>query len=225
MDSKERYSDPQAVYKAAIAAALTGLWTALPGYIVDFDAASVTATVQPGILGTILDYKGAISNPKLPLLVKVPVIFPGGGGCRLTFPVRAGDECLVVFASRAVGAWKQSGGAQTVSDSRKHDLSDGFAIIGPMSQANKISGISTTKTQLRSDDGNAYVELDPAGHIVNVVAPGGMTITTPTLHITGDVNVDQTVTATTDVVGGGKSLKTHVHTGVTSGSSNSGPPA
>jgi phage baseplate assembly protein gpV len=38
------------------------------------------------------------------------------------------------------------------------------------------------------------------------------------------VNVDKTVTATTDVVGGGKSLKSHIHTGVTSGSGTSGPP-
>lgn len=43
-------------------------------------------------------------------------------------------------------------------------------------------------------------------------------------HITGNVQVDQTLTATTDVVGGGKSLKTHIHSGVTTGSGTSGPP-
>ena len=32
------------------------------------------------------------------------------------------------------------------------------------------------------------------------------------LHVTGNVQVDQTLTANTDVVGGGKSLKTHIHT-------------
>ena len=30
------------------------------------------------------------------------MVFPGGGGFALTFPVAAGDECLVVFASRCI---------------------------------------------------------------------------------------------------------------------------
>lgn len=41
---------------------------------------------------------------------------------------------------------------------------------------------------------------------------------------TGDINVTGTVTATTDVIGGGKSLKTHTHSGVQSGGSNTGQP-
>lgn len=49
------------------------------------------------------------------------------------------------------------------------------------------------------------------------------TITGP-LHVTGNVQVDQTLTATTDVVGGGKSLKSHLTTGVTTGTGVSGPP-
>lgn len=44
------------------------------------------------------------------------------------------------------------------------------------------------------------------------------------VQITGDVQVDKTLTATTDVQGGGKSLKLHVHTGVQPGAGVSGPP-
>ena len=224
MDSRERYDDPEVMLRAMLGGLQQGLWTALPGAIVSFDADTVTASVQPGVAGVITGQDGAPGAVNLPVLTDVPVVFPRGGGCTLTFPVVAGDECLIVFACRAIDAWSQSGGVQPPSNARKHDLSDAFAIIGPMSQANKISGISTSTTQLRSDDGATFVELDPAGQIVNVTAPGGMTITTPTLHITGDVNCDKTVTATTDVVGGGKSLNSHVHTGVTTGSGTSGPP-
>jgi hypothetical protein len=224
MDSRERYDDPEVMLRAMLGGLQQGLWTALPGAIVSFDADTATASVQPGVAGVITGQDGAPSTVNLPVLADVPVVFPRGGGCTLTFPVAAGDECLIVFACRAIDAWSQSGGVQPPSNARKHDLSDAFAIIGPMSQANKIGGISTSTTQLRSDDGSTFVELDPAGQIVNVTAPGGMTITTPTLHITGDVNCDKTVTATPDVVGGGKSLKTHVHTGVTTGGGTSGPP-
>lgn len=41
---------------------------------------------------------------------------------------------------------------------------------------------------------------------------------------TGNITSQATVTGTTDVVGGGKSLKTHVHSGVTAGGANTGQP-
>lgn len=43
------------------------------------------------------------------------------------------------------------------------------------------------------------------------------------VHIIGNVQVDETLTANTDVIGGGKSLKTHTHPGVTTGSGHTGP--
>lgn len=45
---------------------------------------------------------------------------------------------------------------------------------------------------------------------------------TGTLHTTQDISCDTTMTATTDVVGGGKRLKTHTHTDPQGG--NTGPP-
>jgi hypothetical protein len=192
MDSRERYDDPEVMLRAMLSGAQASIWTALPGAIVSFDPASVTVVVQPGVAGTITTQDGKTKNVNLPVITDVPVVFPRGGGCTLTFPVTAGDECLIIFASRSIDSWTQSGGVQRPTDGRRHDLSDAFVILGPQSQAKKISGISATKTQLRSDDGSTFVELDPTGHIVNVTAPGGMTITTPTLHITGNVNVDQT---------------------------------
>lgn len=202
----------------------------MPGIIQSFSASSVTATVQMAIKGIVQDQTGKSQFVNLPLLVDVPVFFPRGGNCTLTFPVAKNDECLVVFASRCVDGWFQSGGVQAPVQPRMHSMSDGFALVGFFSQATKISGISTTTAQLRSNDGSTYVEVNPAGQIVNVVAPGGMTLTTPTVTITGTINVQNvqgatsastisgsmtatgTITGQTDVVGGGKSLKTHTHT-------------
>lgn len=60
---------------------------------------------------------------------------------------------------------------------------------------------------------------------VNLVSQGTLTSSAPTWNHTGDINVDGTVTASTDVIGGGKSLKNHTHGGVMSGSDTSGPPS
>ena len=43
-------------------------------------------------------------------------------------------------------------------------------------------------------------------------------------RINGNVTVNGTLTATTDVVGGGKSLNSHTHGGVTPGGGNTGTP-
>jgi phage baseplate assembly protein gpV len=176
--------------------------------------------------------------------VDVPVIFPRGGGCTLTFPVKAGDECLLIFADRCIDFWWQNGGVQKPVDLRMHDLSDAFAIVGPQSQAHKISGI-TSAAQLRTDDGAAFVEV-AAGHAITVKTPGKLTatdggteITSPTIVLNGNVTINGNlsqgmgasggsatmhgpVTVINDVTAGGKSLMTHTHGGVQTGSGNTG---
>lgn len=231
MNNEQRFDDPQTMLRRAMRRMLANLWTAMPGYIVDFDAESCTATVQLGVQAIVNNPDGGKSNDEMPLLNTVPVVFPRAGGCSLTFPVKPGDECLVVFASRSCGAWKQSGGSQVQSaPGRMHSLSDGFVLLGTSSQPNVISNLSTTTTQLRSDDGATFVEIDPSGQVVNVKAPGGMTIDAPTLHITAAVTVDKTIaaqqdiTSQADVKAGSISLKTHKHSGVTTGSGTTGLP-
>lgn len=198
----------------------------MPGYIVDFDATTCTATVQIGVQGIFSSPDGSESNVNIPVLPNVPVIFPRGGGCSLTFPVKAGDECLVIFASRSCGAWKESGGAQVQSSPRRmHSLSDGFALMGTSSQPHVIENLSTSTTQLRSDDRSTYVELDAAGQVLNFVAPGGCNFTTPEATFTGKVTAQQDIKSTSgDVLAGTVSLKNHLTTGVTSGTSLSGKP-
>jgi hypothetical protein len=226
----------------------SGMWGAIPGIVESFDAVNLTVVVQPAIQGVVESpgKNGAVVSKfvNLPLLVDVPVYFPRGGGCTLTFPIYpgGGDECLVIFSSRCIDAWWQSGGVQPPYEPRMHSQSDGFALIGPFSQATKISNVSTTAVQLRSDDGSTYVELDPAGQIVNIVAPGGCNITAPLVNIQGALAVSQTIAAqqsistqeqvvaegnissAADVLAKTVSLFGHEHSAVATGLGISGPP-
>lgn len=74
----------------------------------------------------------------------------------------------------------------------------------------------------------AFIKLLTDGTLHIVAAAGiqsqGPWTHTGTLHTTDNITCDKTVTATTDVVGGGKSLKSHVHSGVTTGGGNTGQP-
>ncbi|SAT62218.1 putative bacteriophage protein [Klebsiella pneumoniae] len=191
------------------------LRVALPGIIQSFDPDAVTAVVQPAIRYIERDNDGNKTTKDYPLLVDVPVVFPRGGGCTLTFPVEEGDECLVIFADRCIDFWWQSGGIQEPVDGRMHDLSDAFCIVGPQSQAKKISGISTTAAQLRTDDGSAFIE----------VAPGGaVTIDSPQITINGPLQVNGEITSTGDQVAGGISQISHTHGGVEPGGGSTGVP-
>ncbi|HBR6314764.1 Gp138 family membrane-puncturing spike protein [Klebsiella pneumoniae] len=229
-------------------AIMSAIRVSMPGIIQSFDPDAVTAVVQPAIKGAEKDESGAEVSVNLPLLVDVPVVFPRGGGCTLTFPVKAGDECLVIFADRCIDFWWQSGGIQEPVDERMHDLSDAFCIVGPQSQAKKIGGISTTAAQLRTDDGSAFIEV-AAGHDVTVKtsgkltasADGGTEITSPEIILNGNVTINGNlsqgmgesggsatmhgpVTVTNDVTAGGKSLMTHTHGGVEHGNDSTGEP-
>ena len=166
MDSTATIFDPNRFSEKATNSRLTQVWTALPGIIQKFDAGALTCEVQPAIKGRVTQEDGSIQLVNMPLLLDCPVVFPHGGGCTLTFPIKAGDECLVVFASRGIDYWWQLGGIQPPPEARMHDLSDGFVIPGPWSQAQKISGVSTSAVQLRSDDGAAFIELNPGSHNV-----------------------------------------------------------
>ncbi|QHM71269.1 Gp138 family membrane-puncturing spike protein [Mixta intestinalis] len=219
------------------------LRVAMPGIIQSFDPDAVTCVVQPAIKGAVGDAAGNITSIPLPLLVDVPVVFPRGGGVTLTFPVNPGDECLVIFGDRCIDFWWQNGGVQEPVDPRQHDLSDAFALVGPQSQAKKISGISTTAAQLRTDDGLAFIEIDPVSHAVNITAPGGLNVTTPLATFSQAVTISGLLTWLGGMIGSlatgtaakitgaieffgtlksnGKNISdSHTHSGVQRGGSN-----
>lgn len=180
MDPRQRLGDEPTAIDMVARARQAQMQTALPGIIQSFNAEAMTCEVQPSLQGVLSDPKtGQASNVNLPLLVDCPVCFPGWGGVTMTFPIAAGDECLVVFASRCIDAWWQSGGVQPQMAYRMHDLSDGFVVAGVRSKPRVLSGISTTAAQLRSDDGETMIELDPNAQKLRLVAPGGIEFVGP----------------------------------------------
>lgn len=227
----------------------SALWTALPCIVQDYDADKMTISAEPSIQARVRDEKGVWSWVSIPKLVDCPVIFPSGGGFTLTFPVKQGDECLVIFASRCIDSWWQSGGVQTQADLRMHDLSDGFALVGPRSQPRVLSPAgSTDGVELRSDDREAYVRIDDSDNIlvktsgnasvdadgdVYVIAGadllasagGEAQVTAPAIKLNGNVTITGNLSVSGTMINDGKNVgKTHQHSGVQAGGSNTGAP-
>jgi len=110
------------------------------------------------------------------------------------------------------------------------ELASGVILRGIPSDAFLPIGDSIEEAILFPD--GARIAYDPEAHRLTAHLPGGSTIdvTADTVNIAGDVAIDGsvsvtgTVTADDDVIGGGKSLKTHKHSAVQPGSGQSGAP-
>lgn len=111
--------------KDTVRDALADVHTALPATIKTFDAGTGLASVAPAgkfktVDGKALDY---------PVITGVPVVFQYSptAGAGILFPVKAGDNCLLVIAEQALDSWLYGG--ESASD-LKHDLTNAVAIPG-----------------------------------------------------------------------------------------------
>lgn len=193
----ELLNDPEAAQRAILDGRQALIWTALPAIVTKVDFTKMTCEVKAAIQAPINKEDGTTEYVELPPLVDVPLVFPSGGGFTITFPVAVDDEVLVVFSSRAIDAWWQSGGVQLPVETRMHDLSDAFAIPGPKSQATKISNVSSSKMQIRNNDGDVYVEIAANGKIT-LKSETGVEVQ-GNLKVTGTVNADGNVASGGDI--------------------------
>lgn len=161
------------------------LRVAIPAIVESFDADKQTVSVQPAITENIQVGGEAAKATQLPVLTDIPICFPRAGGYCITLPIAKGDECLLVFADMCIDGWWQSGGVQDQMETRRHDLSDAFAIIGVTSQARRVSDYSADKLQLRTDKSDIVVELDKEKGDVNVLCSGNFTV-----KAAGDVKIE-----------------------------------
>lgn len=170
--SNERTMDEIEIARRTLDAASIDLRVAAPGIIQSVDYGRQTCTVQLAIREQ-LNHEGDLEWVDIPTLPDVPFFVYSGGEYCLTLPVAPGDECLVVFGDSCMDAWWQNGGVQNQADHRRHDLSDGFAIVGFRSQPNVVGGFSSGSAMLRNASGSAYIEI--AGDAIHIQS-GGTTI-------------------------------------------------
>lgn len=186
--------------KTIINQRLKNTHTALPGIIVDFDEDTQLATVQP-VINRVFKQEESDGYKELelamPPLINVLVQFPRSGGYVITFPVKKGDECQLIFNERSIDEWYLSGKVSTPSSKAIHTLDDAVAILGISSKVNKIEYFDNTKLTLRSEDNNLKITMDSSDNSIE--------LTSTKVKITGDCDILGTLKA------GGKTVNNHNH--------------
>lgn len=174
----------------------------MPGKIQSYDATNQKAVVIPQLHRKLAD--GRIE--RVPVLNDVPVIWPRSGGAFMTFPVSAGDGCLLVFCERSLDEWKANGGEVVPQDPRAHALSDAVAIMG----FSPFNGPS---------NGGSDVLLQMGGSSVRL-SGSKITLSASEVEINGNLAINGGSVEHNGVNIGDD----HVHEDVSTGTSDSGPP-
>jgi hypothetical protein len=169
--SQERSPTLAAAIRAAIEHALRQVHVSMPGRIEAYDSDLQQVEVTP-----LLMERTNFDDPavELPKIVGVPVVFPRAGGYSLTFGVKAGDTCLLVFSERSLDAWLKSGKVSDPADVRHHHLTDAVALMGMAAENGAIQNVATSGVRLGSDDSDTAIIIDGTDITINV--PSGGTV-------------------------------------------------
>ncbi len=147
-----------------------------------------TVTVQVAIQERVRTAKGP-AWVDIPPIIMVPVLLPRGGGFAATFPLKKGDEGLLIFCDTCFDFWWLNGqsnsatGTQRQNEVRRHYIHDCGFYPGMSSQPNVLANYSTSSMQLRSDDGATVVDVSAAG-----VAITGEAVALTAATVTATVN-------------------------------------
>lgn len=182
---------------------INNIHTSCPGQVISFDGRF--ATVKPFLQyksedGRVVDY---------PIISNVLVQFPAssGGQCSVTFPIKVGDQVVLLFAERSLDDFLSGGVSE---DNRKYDLTDAVAIPGLFK--NGIPAAQKYSQDVCITNGKATVRLTPSGEIIMQGQKLTMNMTDGSSISGGDLVVR------------GVSVTRHVHKGVVPGDGNTGQP-
>lgn len=226
----ESSNNPVDALLELIRAQLLDVNTSIPAVIVSYSngLARVSPTPKKRFAdGDVLDY---------PIIPNVRVCWPSfaGGSAGIKGPVKPGDKCLLVFSQQAI---------DDSDDRRMFDLQDAYAVMCDLGNAG--AGNSANNEDMTMFFGAAFISLTEGGAL-EINAPGGTKITTPSTLNTGTLTTEGLLTYQSGMTGSGGgagtsisgdmthsegnlssngvTLHTHTHSGVQPGPGNTGSP-
>lgn len=202
MQQKDANGDENAIDFAIRQVIKSSVQTAKIVKVTAVDSAARTVDVQP----LTLQVTPNGSTKEMPTVCSVPYGYEQAGTCLIRVDPIVGDVGLIVCADRDISRLKALWNKCAPATLRTHNLADAVYV----------------RTLYTGQQAAHEIQVDPNN---------GVTITSSLVvqvkasaKITGDLEVTGTITGDVDVKAAGISLKSHVHSGVQSGSSETGEP-
>lgn len=158
------------VIRQAVNDALIEVHTSMPCRVESYDASKQCVNLQPLIKQAFLDEESTRVAARLPVLVNVPVQFPGSGNFRITFPLAVGSEGMAIFSESSLDTWLDQGGEVDPNDDRRFHLSDAFFLPGIRSFKNALQDAPTDRMTI-GVDGGAQIHISESG--INIGSNSG----------------------------------------------------
>lgn len=162
------------VFRNAFDESMLEVRVALPCKVVSYDAATRTVSVTPLVGRLVKDLEGKEKAESLPVLNTVPVVFPGGGGAEVTFPIQPGDTGELSFHDSSLDEWKAADNQPVIArDIRSHHLSDASFRPGLRSPGGPGNAPRTDAAVF------GYATAESGGTHAVHVTPGGISLGEP----------------------------------------------
>jgi hypothetical protein len=165
----------------------------------------------------------------------IPYFRLQGGAWAVVVDPAVGDFGYVIAASRDISSVVKNPGIQAPGSQRKYNFADGIFVGGALNTVPTATvWLKSDGTVVITDQNQNVIEttsdgitLTPAGIGVtingNLIVNGALQLGGALQSVSGGTYSD-TIATTGDVMAGSISVKLHTHGGVSSGTSNTGPP-
>lgn len=132
--------------------------TAIPAKIQLFDATKNMATVKP--YGTFVT--GAGKKMAYPVITGVPCIFPKcpSENIEIAFPVKTGDDCLVIISEVELDAWFSGGESD---NNMRFDLTSAVAIPGLSNKSSSVLEEACNDNSIILKNGDVKLKVAKTG--------------------------------------------------------------
>jgi len=187
----------------------------LPAIVISFDRETNRAQVRPLIMMVNTDGE-AIKRAEI---ASVPVFQIGAGGFLLNFNLKPGDLGWIKASDRDISLFMQSFSEEQPNTFRLHSFEDGVFFPNVLTGFT-IDDEDAENCVLQTLDGSQRIAIWE--NKIKITSDTEIILDAPAVRATGTIYADGDVIGDAD--GTTISLNTHIHSGVQSGPSNTGPP-
>ena len=193
--------------------------TCIPAIIDEFDVSTQRVSATPAIKAKCTNLDGEVYYIDYPKITNIPISIQKGAGLSITYPFTKGNLCTLIFSQRSIDnllldgtkiAEPFIGDNPYTSTLRCMDMTDALCFPGILTNNTKKSNYNNSAIEIRSDDGTTKISVSQ-NDLTLVQGGASITLNGGNVEIIG-----------TTVKINGHDFDTHVHSGVTSGGSNTG---